>query len=109
MSKRIEGNAGLGMESFSYVVFHKATEPELLPGDITTPTSLLRALVSHLQYIHSSSSSSHTTAVHMNISYCLHYVLKKERAYSQCSQTVDALLAIAALYTAVTVMKIAFS
>jgi hypothetical protein len=48
MSKRIEGNAGLGMESFSYVVIHKATEPELQPNDITTPVSLLRALVSEL-------------------------------------------------------------
>jgi hypothetical protein len=93
MSKRIEGNAGLGMESFSYVVLHKATEPELLPGDITTPTGLLRALVSHLQYIHSSSSSSHTTAVHMNISYCLYYVLNKnERTHSVCTLLMRCLL-----------------
>jgi hypothetical protein len=70
MSKRIEGNAGLGMESFSYVVLHKATEPELLPGDITTPTSLLRALVSIcLSYMHSNSNSN-IIAIHSTISYC---------------------------------------
>ena len=46
MARRLEENAGLGMESFSYVVIQKATEPELEVGEVTTPVSLLRTLVS---------------------------------------------------------------